>query len=214
MLILFGVLIITFSISYVIPGDPAQLIAGPRATPEIINKIRQEWGLDKPLYVQFLAYLKGLIHGNLGTSIRTRRPVLQDIIRYFPATFELVTTSFLIVLIIGIPLGILSAVYKDKIVDHISRLFSITGVSMPVFWLGLLLLLLFYVKLGWLPGAGRLDISVTPPQHITGIYTIDAILTHNWNVLESAIKHLILPSLTLSYVSLAMVVRMLRSSMP
>ncbi|MFQ5793460.1 MAG: ABC transporter permease [Candidatus Bipolaricaulia bacterium] len=212
-LVLFGVLVITFLISHLIPGDPAQLIAGPRATQEIIDKIKHESGLDKPLYVQFSVYLKGLFHGSLGTSIRTRRPVVQDIKRHFPATFELVTASFFIILILSIPLGVLSAVYKDRLFDHISRLFSIAGISMPVFWLGLLLLLLFYVKLGWLPGTGRIDIGIAPPSHITGLHTIDALLAHNWEALRNSLTHLILPALTLSYVSLARVVRMLRSSM-
>lgn len=211
--VLFGVLIIVFLISHLIPGDPAQLIAGPRATQEIINKIRHEWGLDRPLHVQFLFYLKGLLRGDLGTSIRTRRPVMQDIKKHFPATFELVTASFFIILMVSIPLGVLSAVYKDRIFDHISRVFSIAGVSMPIFWLGLLLLLLFYVKLGWLPGAGRIDVGIAPPPHITGLYTMDALLTHNWEALRSSLTHLILPALTLSYVSLARIVRMLRSSM-
>jgi peptide/nickel transport system permease protein len=138
---------------------------------------------------------------------------MQDIKKHFPATFELVTASFFIILMVSIPLGVLSAVYKDRIFDHISRVFSIAGVSMPIFWLGLLLLLLFYVKLGWLPGAGRIDVGIAPPPHITGLYTMDALLTHNWEALRSSLTHLILPALTLSYVSLARIVRMLRSSM-
>jgi len=208
--VLFGVIVVIFLISHIIPGDPARLLAGPRATDEIVAKIRADYGLDKPLHIQFFIYLKDMVRGDLGQSILTRRPVAKDLLRYFPATFELTTVSVLIASLIGIPLGILSAVYKDRIADHIIRIYSITGISMPVFWLGLLLLLVFYLRLGIAPDPGR--ISGAAPTHITGLYLVDSILTGDFRALWSSITHLILPSITLSWYALARIVRMARSS--
>ena len=208
--VLFGVIVVIFLISHIIPGDPARLLAGPRATDEIVAKIRADYGLDKPLHIQFFIYLKDMVRGDLGQSILTRRPVAKDLLRYFPATFELTTVSVLIASLIGIPLGILSAVYKDRIADHIIRIYSIIGISMPVFWLGLLLLLVFYLRLGIAPDPGR--ISGAAPTHITGLYLVDSILTGDFRALWSSITHLILPSITLSWYALARIVRMARSS--
>ena len=208
--VLFGVIVVIFLISHIIPGDPARLLAGPRATDEIVAKIRADYGLDKPLHIQFFIYLKDMVRGDLGQSILTRRPVTKDLLRYFPATFELTTVSVLIASIIGIPLGILSAVYKDRIADHLIRIYSITGISMPVFWLGLLLLLVFYLRLGIAPDPGR--ISGAAPTHITGLYLVDSILTGDFRALWSSITHLVLPSITLSWYALARIVRMARSS--
>jgi len=208
--VLFGVIVVIFLISHIIPGDPARLLAGPRATDEIVAKIRADYGLDKPLHIQFFIYLKDMVRGDLGQSILTRRPVTKDLLRYFPATFELTTVSVLIASIIGIPLGILAAVYKDRIADHLIRIYSITGISMPVFWLGLLLLLVFYLRLGIAPDPGR--ISGAAPTHITGLYLVDSVLTGDFRALWSSITHLILPSITLSWYALARIVRMARSS--
>jgi peptide/nickel transport system permease protein len=208
---LLGVLLITFLISHIIPGDAAQMIAGPRATPEIIQRIRQEYGLDRPLYVQFGIYIAQVLHGDLGKSIRTRRPVGADIKAFFPATFELTTTAMLLAVLFGIPLGVISAVYRDRFPDHLSRVFSVIGVSMPIFWLGLLLLFLFYIRLGILPGPGR--ISGDPPAHLTGLYLLDSLLTGNWRAFGDAALHLVLPSFTLAFAVLARVTRMTRSSM-
>lgn len=212
-LVFAGVLVLTFLISHTVPGDPALLRAGPRASAEIIAKIRQDMGLDRPLPVQLWVYVRDLLRGDLGTSILTQRPVVQDIIDHFPATFELTTASLLVVIVVGIPLGVLSAVQKDRLPDHISRVIAISGVSLPVFWLGLVLIYVFFVRLGWLPGTGRLDMGVEPPAAVTGLYVVDALATRNWEALGSALRHLFLPVLLLSYVSLAPVVRMVRSSM-
>lgn len=208
---LFGVLLITFLISHIVPGDAAQLIAGPRATPEIIQRIRLEYGLDKPLHIQFFMYIAQILRGDLGKSIRTRRPVGADIRAFFPATFELTTTAMLLAVLFGIPLGIISAVYRDRAPDRASRVFSVIGVSMPIFWLGLLLLYLFYIRLGILPGPGR--ISGDPPAHITGLYLLDGLLTGNWRPFGDAALHLILPAFTLAFAVLARITRMTRSSM-
>jgi len=208
--VLFGVIVVIFMISHIIPGDPARLMAGPRATEEIVQKIREEHGLDKPLHVQFYLYISDLVRGDLGQSILTRRPVTRDLLRYFPATFELTTVSVILASLIGIPLGIISAVYKDRIADHLIRVYSITGISMPVFWLGLLLLLVFYLKLGIAPDPGR--ISGAAPDHITGLFLVDSVLTGDLRALTSSLSHLILPSITLSWYALARIVRMARSS--
>jgi len=209
--IILGVLSITFLISHIVPGDAAQLMAGPRATPEIIERIRHENGLDRPLYVQFGMYVSGLFKGNLGKSILTRRPVLADIVDYFPATFELTTVAMLLTVIAGIPLGIISAVHKDGILDQLSRLSSVIGVSMPIFWLGLLLMLFFYVRLGILPGPGRIGGEM--PAHVTGLFIIDSLLSGNWRALADSLSHLVMPAFVLGYAVLARVVRMMRSSM-
>jgi len=151
---LLGVLAITFLISHIVPGDAAQLIAGPRATAEIIQRIRQDYGLDKPVYVQFGMYVVQVFRGDFGKSILTRRPVIADIRDFFPATFELTTMALFIAVLLGIPLGIISAVHRNKAVDQLSRVFSVTGVSMPIFWLGLLMMMVFYMQLSILPGPG------------------------------------------------------------
>ena len=208
---LLGVLAITFVVSHIIPGDAAQLLAGPRATDEVIQKIRHEYGLDQPLYVQFVVYLGQIAHGNFGQSIRTRRPVMADIRDFFPATFELTTTAMLLAVMFGIPLGILSAMYRGRFLDSASRLFSVTGVSMPIFWLGLLMLFAFYLKLSILPGPGR--ITGNPPIHITGCYLFDSLVTGNWRALGDAAMHLIMPASALAFAVLARVARMTRSSM-
>ena len=208
---LLGVLAITFLISHIVPGDAAQLIAGPRATAEIIQRIRQEYGLDKPVHVQFAVYIRQILCGDFGQSIRTRRPVAADIRGFFPATFELTTSAMLLAVVLGIPLGIISAVYRNRMWDHISRVFSVTGVSMPIFWLGLLMMLVFYMQLSILPGPGR--ISGDPPGHLTGLYVLDSILTWNWRAFGDATLHLLMPAFALAFAVLARVTRMTRSSM-
>ena len=212
-LVFTGVLILTFLISHSVPGDPALLRAGPRASPEIIAQLRHDMGLDRSLPVQLWIYVRDLLRGDLGVSIRTQRPVIQDVAEHFPATFELTTAALLVVIVVGIPLGVLSAVQKDRFPDHLSRVIAISGVSLPVFWLGLMLIYVFFVRLGWLPGTGRLDMGVEPPAALTGLYAFDALAGRDWAALRSALRHLFLPVLLLSYVSLAPVVRMVRSSM-
>ncbi|MEM1867822.1 MAG: ABC transporter permease [Thermosphaera sp.] len=211
--VLFGVITITFFISRVIPGDPALLLAGPRASPELILRLRQELGLDLPLHRQFAIYIAGLIKGDLGVSVLTRRPVAKDIAERFPATFELVTLAMLVVGLIGIPLGTLAAVYKERVLDHFCRVVGIVGSSMPIFWLGLLVIYLFYTRLGIFPGGGRLGSGISPPTRITGLYLVDALVQTDWIALKSALQHLVLPVLVLSFASMASIVRLVRACM-
>ncbi|WFY13895.1 ABC transporter permease subunit [Escherichia coli] len=194
-LVVAGVCVITFIISHLIPGDPARLLAGDRASDAIVENIRQQLGLDQPLYVQFYRYVSDLFHGDLGTSIRTGRPVLEELRIFFPATLELAFCALLLALLIGIPLGILSAVWRNRWLDHLVRIMAITGISTPAFWLGLGVIVLFYGHLQILPGGGRLDDWLDPPTHVTGFYLLDALLEGNGEVFFNALQHLILPAL-------------------
>lgn len=212
-LIVFGVSVITFTISHLIPGDPARLIAGDRATDAIVAAIRHRLGLDQPLYVQYWLYIKDLLHGDLGTSIRTGRPVTQDIAAFFPATMELVIVALLIAIAVGIPLGVASAVWRDGAIDQVARAFAVTGISTPAFWLGLIVLWLFYGRLGWLPSGGMIDPFVAPPTRITGVYLLDAVLTGNGAAFMSSLRHVILPAATLGFVHIGIIARQIRSAM-
>ncbi len=211
--VLLGVSVLAFLISHAIPGDPARLIVGPKASKEAVEAIRKEHGLDRPLPVQYLHFLGGLLTGDLGRSIRNHRPVTEDLADYFPATLELTLASLLLCLSVGIPLGILAAVQRNRFADHAARVVSVVGVSTPVFWLGLMLLLLFYRHLSWLPGSGRLDVTSAPPPGVTGLYVVDALVAGDWPLLREALSHLILPAFCLSYVYLAIITRIVRSSM-
>ncbi len=211
--VLFGVTVLVFVISHAIPGDPAAMIAGPRASREAIENIRESHGLDRPLPVQYVQFLSGLLQGDLGVSIRNNRPVTQDLAACFPATLELTLASLFLCLCVGIPLGVLAAVQRNKLTDHLTRVFSVIGVSTPVFWLGLMLLLVFYRNLGWLPGSGRLDVTAMAPARITGMYILDSLLTADWSTLRQALAHIVLPAFCLSYVYLAIITRIVRSSM-
>ncbi|MCS7233792.1 MAG: ABC transporter permease [Synergistetes bacterium] len=211
--VLLGVITITFFLIYLVPSNPARLIAGPRATGDQLKQINLELGLDKPIYVRYFMYLKKLIKGDLGRSILTRRPVLDDLMTFFPATLELTLASMLIMVPMGILLGVISAIKRNSSLDHIIRIFALSGVSMPVYWLGLILLLVFYFKLGILPGPGRLDPHIVPPPMITGLYILDSLLTGRWDAFTSSIKHIILPAMTLAYATTGMTARVMRSSM-
>lgn len=211
-IVLIGVAGFTFLISRVLPGDPIRLALGPIPSPEALEFIRKQWGLDQPLYIQFLKYLRQLVQGDLGTSYRTGRSVLADFIDHFPATLELSTISMLLALLVGIPLGLISAAKPNSPIDFGMRLFTFFGVSMPIFWLALLLMLFFGLRLNWLPISGRLDISINPPQTITGLYLIDSLLTGNWLTFKDSLIHLILPSSLLAFAILAPIARLMRSS--
>ena len=203
---------ITFLVSHVIPADPAVLWAGPHATKEMVERARKELGLDKPLHVQYALWLKKVVTGDFGVSILTRRPVLEDLMTYFPATFELTTVSMVITLAIGIPLGVLSAVKKDKIEDHVCRIISLSGVSMPVFWFGMSLQIVFAAWLGWLPVSGRTSPGVYV-KRITGLYLLDTLITGNLAGFVDALSHIVLPALALSFACLGVIVRIVRGSM-
>src|SRR5829696_867774 len=165
---LIGVSILTFALSRVVPGDPARLAAGAQATAERYDQIREEFGLDKSIPEQYWTYVTDLLQGDWGRSILTRRPVADDLQVYWPATLELVIVSMIIATVIGVPLGIIAAVRADRLADQASRLISLLGVSVPAFWLAILLQLFFGLRLGWLPVSGRLDALLPAPEHITG----------------------------------------------
>lgn len=213
LLVMMGVCVITFIISHLIPGDPARLLAGDRASDEMVQHIRHQLGLDLPLWQQFIHYVGDLLQGDLGTSIRTGRPVLADIRLFFPATLELALCALLLALLIGVPLGVLSAVFRNRWLDHLVRLLAITGISTPAFWLGLGVIVLFYGHLNLLPGGGRLDDWLDPPAHVTGFYLIDALLAGDSEAFFNSLQHLILPALTLAFVHLGIVARQIRSAM-
>lgn len=211
--VVFGVLVITFVISHVIPADPVLAILGGNAPAEKVDALRRELGLDRPLHRQFVAFIWGAVRGDLGRSLRTGRPVWEDIQQYFPATVELTFSAIFLAILMGIPLGVISAVRRNQVHDHTTRVFSIVGVSMPVFWTGLVLLLLLYYRLGWLPGPGRLDLTVLPPPGRTGLLIVDSLLAGNWAALRNAVGHLIMPAFVLGYVATATIARVTRSSM-
>jgi peptide/nickel transport system permease protein len=208
-----GVSLLTFVISHVVPADPARLLVGKTATVQQIAQIRKNLGLDQPLPIQYLLYMRNLLHGDFGQSISSHRPVLQDFGDYFPATIELTLYAILICLIVGLPLGVLSAVYKDSPIDHGTRFLSLAGVALPLFWLGLVLQVFFYGRWHLLPPDQRIDEFLSPPHHITGMYTVDSLLTGNWTDLSNSLQHIILPAVTLAFAALATVTRVTRASM-
>ncbi len=211
--VLIGVTLLVFIISHAIPGDPARMMAGQKASREAVENLRHSLGLDRPLPEQYLRYFAGLLTGDLGKSIRNQRPVLDDLKDFFPATFELTMTSMLFCIAVGLPLGVVSALRRNRPVDHTTRVFSVVGVSMPVFWLGLMLLLLFYRDLGWLPGSGRLDVGLSAPPHVTGMYLVDTLVDGSGEKFVNSLLHILLPAFCLSYVYLAIITRIVRSAM-
>ncbi len=212
-LVIVGVSIITFSLAQLVPIDPAAVALGQNARDDQIAAYRAELGLDRPVVEQYLRYVNRLLHGDLGNSIRTRRPVADDLRDFLPATIELSLTALLISLFMGIPLGMLASLRRNSWLDGGARVFALIGGSLPIFYLGLLVLGLFYRQLRWFPGPGRLDATLPPPEMITGMYTLDSLLTGNWATLGNSVSHLILPAITLGYFSTAVLLRMTRSAM-
>lgn len=213
--VMISVSILTFFIARVVPSNPAAAWVGPHPTKEQIEKATLELGLDKPLYVQYQRYMQDLLSGDLGTSVRTHQPILSDIKTYLPATLELVLVGMLVATLVGIPLGVLSGAFKGSWLDHLTRLVSIAGVSMPAFLLGLLLQLLFFRQLGMLPLGARLSTEVSlfyPVTPITRMYLIDSAVTGNWTAFKDASIHIILPALALATYPIALAIRMTRST--
>jgi peptide/nickel transport system permease protein len=211
--VLFGVSLLTFSISHVIPADPARQAAGPRATTKQVEALRQKLGLDRSLPEQYVSYMTGLLKGDLGYSLYSRRPVLEDIKDYFPATVELAMMAMLFCLVLGIPLGVLSAAHKDSWIDQVSRFICVSGVGLPIFWLALLFQLVLYRWLNWLPAGGRIDPAIAKPVTVTGFYIIDSLISGNWLALRSSLNYILLPAITLAFASVAWVARITRVSM-
>jgi dipeptide transport system permease protein len=211
---LIGVVIVTFLLTRALPGDPAAYFAGPAATKEAIEEIRVKLGLDKPLYQQFGRYVVDLVHGDLGNSLTTGQPVATEIRNRLPASAELTLLGLIVSLLIAVPLGIMAATRPNSIVDHACRVISTAGVSLPVFFTGLILVYVFYYLLGWAPAPlGRLDVFSSPPPSVTGFYLIDSVLAGNGETFLAALKQLVLPALTLGIFSLAPIARMTRASM-
>jgi peptide/nickel transport system permease protein len=212
-LVMVGVSIITFTLAHLVPVDPAAAALGQNAREEQIAAYREQLGLDRPVVEQYFTYMSRLLRGDLGVSIRTRRPVADDLKDFLPATLELSLAALLVSLFFGIPLGMAAALRRNSWVDAFARLLALVGGSIPIFYLGLLLIGIFYRQLRWLPGPGRLDSTMNPPDFVTGLYSLDALLTGNWDVLQSSLYHLILPAITLGYFSTAVLLRMTRSAM-
>jgi peptide/nickel transport system permease protein len=215
-LVLLGVLLITFVVSHVVPGDPARLYAGSRAGEAALAEVRRELGLDQPLPRQFLRYVLSSTRGDFGYSYRTKRPILEDLKARLPATLELVILATLLAIVAGVPTGVLAAARFGTRLDRLVRVISIAGVSMPAFWLALLLQLFFFLWLGWLPLGGRVGLAVSftnPIAPITGFDLVDAALTLNWVAWRDAAWHAVLPAVVLATFPYSLVVRMTRASM-
>lgn len=208
--VLIGLSILIFTLSRVMPGDPVRLALGPEASEAQIEKMRDKLGLDDPLPIQYLNYMKGVFQGDLGESLRTNRNVADDLKDKLPATFELTTVAMLIAILIGVPLGVVSAVRKDKWEDHITRVIALSGVALPRFWLGILLQIVFAYWFSLLPTVGRGDIV---PTTITGMRLFDSLITFNFPAFINSFKHIILPAFTLSLATLAQIMRLTRSNM-
>lgn len=209
---LLGVSVIVFFMLHLTPGDPAELLMGERASEEALQDIREHLGLNKPVYVQYGIFLKQLLQGDLGETIWTRQKVWIEVKQRFPATIELSVVALFISCVLGMLLGIISATKQYSIFDYLSMLGALIGVSMPIFWLGLVFMLIFSLNLGWLPMSGRLSIGIDL-ETITNFYVLDAILTGNWEAFRDALWHIIMPAFTLSTIPTAIIARMTRSSM-
>ena len=209
-----GLLAVTFFIGRVIPVDPVLAIVGDRAPEHVIARVREEMGLNKPRWEQFAIYVNKAVHGEFGTSVLTANPVWSDIKKTFPATLELATAGILIGAGLGIPLGVWAAVRRGGIVDHSVRVIGLVGYSVPVFWLGLMALVLFYAKLGWIGGPGRIDVAFEySVPRVTGLLLVDAAMAGEWEAFGNAFSHLVLPASLLGCFSLAYISRMTRSFM-
>ncbi len=209
-----GLLFVTFLIGRVVPIDPVLAAVGDRAPAEVYERVRVELGLHLPLYQQFFLYLAKVVQGDLGHSVLTANPVTKDILRVFPATLELATAATLFGVLLGIPMGVMAAVHQGRWPDQVLRVVGLFGYSIPVFWLGLMGLLLFYGRLDWAPGPGRLDVFYEGlVEPVTGVILIDSALAGEWEIFRNALAHMVLPAAILGYFSLAYISRMTRSFM-
>jgi peptide/nickel transport system permease protein len=209
-----GITFIAFVLTQLVPNDPAATNLGQRAIadPAAVKAFNQHYGLDKPLPEQYGLYLWHLLHGDLGESATTHDTVRHDLQQAIPATAELAIASMLFATVVGISLGVFAAVRRNKLTDHILRFVSLGGVSMPTFWLALVALYVFFFRLNWLPGTGRLDPVTTPPPQVTGFYTIDALLAGQWSTFSDAARHLVLPALVLAAYNIGLLTRYTRSA--
>jgi len=206
---LLGLLAVTFVISRVIPADPVALLAGETATPAQVEALRHQLGFDRPLAVQFAGYVGSLVRGDMGTSLYTTRPIADDLASRLPATIELTLVAMAFSVVVGIPLGVVSALWRNSVVDHALRVIAVSGLAIASFWLGIMLQLLFAMRLGWTPLNGRLQ--GFPPRGVTGLYLVDAALTGDGGAFAAALSHLALPAATLAFPALATLVRFTRA---
>lgn len=212
--VLLGALFLTFLLTRMVPGNPIERVAGPYASDEAVEQMKRDAGLLDPWYTQFVNYLKDLLQGDMGVSYQTNQPVIDDLRQRFPASFELVFYGMLLAVALAIPLGIISAMKQGTWVDHLTRVIAVLGVSMPIFWIALILISTFYTRLGWLPGPqGRLPISMTAPPRVTGLYTIDSLLDGDFDTFRAASEQLVLPVLTIGLIAMAPIARMTRATM-
>jgi ABC-type dipeptide/oligopeptide/nickel transport system permease component len=214
-LLLLGVITIVFVAARTTSADPITSLVPERllGNQEVVAAARARWGLDKTAPEQYAIYVKNLVQGDLGTSFRTKQPVGSDLADRLPATMELTITALAIAAVIGIPAGVLAAIKRDTWVDHVVRLFSLIGSSLPVFWTGLILLYIFFARLEIAPGPGRIDLREVPPEHVTGFYTIDALLAGDLSLFADALQHLMLPAFVLGWAVMGIIARMVRASM-
>lgn len=211
---LLGIILVSFLLVKSIPGDPAVLMLGPTATPSAIAGLRTQLGLDQPLYIQFVIYVRNLLQGDLGTSWQTTRPVLEDLVQRFPATLELVTFSLLLAILIGVTLGVYAARKPNGWVAKIADLYGLSAGALPDFWFALVLIFIFYTVLGWAPAPlGRLDMIILPPNTVTGALTIDALLAGDFEAFLSACSHLMLPVITLGLLNAGPILKMTQATM-
>ena len=204
-----------FLIANMVPGDPVLTQLGDIAAnnPDMVAAFRHKWGLDLPLWDRYWLFLNGLFHGDLGVSIASQRPVLEDIAQYGPATVELSTIAFLLSLVIGLPLGVMAATRRDSWIDHAARSISLVGVSAPTFWLAFIMLAVFYGWLDWAPGPGQISASTFPPPEVTGVMLIDSALAGDWDTFQDALAHLVLPSIVLAASTVGLITRTTRAAM-
>lgn len=214
-LVIFIVSIATFLLAHAVPGNPIDAVLGNRQgnNPELRKALEHHWGLDKPLPTQYVYYIWNMFHGDLGQSIVTRRPVADDLRQYVPGTIELTIYAMFYAILVGIPLGIVAAIRQDRWPDHVARFAALIGTSVPVFWLGLLFLYVFFYRLRWLPGPGQLDPLLQRPPRVTGMITVDSLIAGDWPALFSALRHIVMPAIVLGSFAMGIVARMLRSSL-
>ncbi|WP_333871556.1 ABC transporter permease [Desulforamulus putei] len=210
--VLFGISLFVFLVLHLFTADPAAMMLGQHATAEQVAALREELGFNKPLYAQFGIFLSQIVQGDFGRSLMTRAPVTDELLTRFPATVELAVAAMLIATVVGVTIGVISAVKQYSIFDYLSMVGALLGVSMPIFWLGLMLIILFSVTMGWLPVSGRIAVGMEPTA-ITHFYLLDSLLTGNWEAFKSALSHLILPAVALASYSMAIIARMTRSTM-
>ena len=212
--VLIGMSLLMFVVSRMLPGDPALIYAGEQnVTTETLERARRELGLDRRLVVQYVLYMQRLARGDFGRSLVTRERIVEDLKRYYPATVELALAAIAIACLVGIPVGIFSAVFAGRWLDHVSRAVALFLNAMPVFWLGLMAIVLFYARLDWLPAGGRVSDAHREPPRLTGLYTIDFLAAGDWAGLGSALSHLVMPSIVLSALSMGVLARIARASL-